>query len=93
MKNAQFIDQEIHNGYDSYKWKVITDKELYYYETAKTQPLDRITIAVYDSKGNSVSSYPQRLDPPNLYIPCNGKADYCPWIECASKRNPKMHSS
>ena len=47
MSDATYVDTEIHNGIQTYKWEKTGNQANYLYETTETSPTNRTTISVY----------------------------------------------
>ena len=95
FSNATYVETEIHNGKPAYKWLKTGGAKNYIYETAETEPLDRVTISIYQETddfmdfGNRVPSFPEsELKLPSICSeknPCNGGG-------CEEVRRQKLFS-
>ena len=47
MTNATYIDTEVHNGVQTYKWNKPGLQSNYIYETVGPVPLNRVTVSIY----------------------------------------------
>ena len=47
MTNATYIDTEVHNGVQTYKWNKVGNQNNYIYETVGPVPLNRVTVSIY----------------------------------------------
>jgi len=47
MANATYIDTEVHNGVQTYKWNKPGLQSNYIYETVGSVPVNRVTVSIY----------------------------------------------
>lgn len=47
MSGAIYYGQEVHNGYQTYKWEVVGGQPNFIYETISSDPANRITVSLY----------------------------------------------
>ena len=90
MTNATYIDTEIHNGVETYKWNKEGLQKNYIYETVGTVPVNRVTVSIYQVSDDDMDFGPRSLSLPNgvLNLPsnCNLK-NLCTSDACSSLRD------
>ena len=81
MNGAQYIDTEVHEGQQCYKWLKMGNQKNYFYETVASVPVNRVTVSIYEEPSNFMDFGPRNSTLPsgilnlpsicNLNTPCN----------------------
>ena len=89
MSDATYIDTEVHEGQQCYKWSKVGIAQDYLYETVGSVPVNRVTVSLYDSPNDIFSYGPRNLTlPSNIFnVPsiCNVNTP-CNWGLCQQVR-------
>lgn len=66
MNYADFIDAEIHDGVQTFKWVILGVPLIYVYETVNMTPLNRVTVSIIEEPSDTFN-----FGPRNLTLPAN----------------------
>jgi len=68
MADATYIDTEVHEGVQTYKWFKQGIAQDYLYETVNSVPVNRVTISLYEEPADYIDYGPRSLTlPANIF--------------------------
>jgi hypothetical protein len=90
MTNASYIDTEVHNGVQTYKWNKPGLQSNYIYETVNSTPTNRVTVSIYQVSDDDMEFGARSTTLPNgiLNLPsiCS-LSNLCQTGACKALRN------